>query len=346
MKFVDEVKIYVAGGNGGEGMVAWRREKYVPQGGPDGGDGGNGGCVVFVTDPGLNTLIDFSFNPEIVAADGENGGTKSCFGRAGEDVLRPVPVGTQVFFKGQLVADLSQPGARWIAARGGHGGKGNAFFKTPTNRAPDFAQKGQPGEKFELELVLKSVADVGLVGLPNVGKSTLISVISKAHPKIADYPFTTIRPNLGVVMVKDKRVVVADIPGLIPGAHEGKGLGIKFLKHIERTHVLGHLIDVSQIQNGDETLDRLTDEELEAKVLEQFTQIDFELSAFSENLIKLPRIIIFSKGDLAICERGFRLTEGEFKSRGFKSLLISSVTGLGLEELKQNLAQTVAENRV
>jgi len=235
MRFIDEVKVQVRAGRGGSGAVRFRREKYCPEGGPDGGDGGNGGAVILVTDPGLSTLIDFSFQPHLFASGGANGGENQRGGAAGADLICRVPVGCQVFYNDELVADLNTAGARWVAARGGHGGRGNAFFKSAQNQAPDYAQPGQDADELELRLVLKSVADIGLVGLPNVGKSTLISRISSANPKVADYPFTTLEPHLGVVMLDDARFVVADIPGLIPGAHLGKGLGTDFLKHIERT---------------------------------------------------------------------------------------------------------------
>ena len=220
MRFIDEAKVQVIAGKGGNGSVHWRREKYVPRGGPDGGNGGNGGAVVFVAETGLNTLIDFSFNPRILAENGGAGDANLREGARGKDAIRQVPVGTQVFFQEKLVADLSVPGARWVAARGGRGGKGNAHFKSANRQAPDFAQPGQSGEEFDFRLVLKSVADVGLVGFPNAGKSTLVSTITRSHPKVADYPFTTLRPSLGVVLAGEReRFVMADIPGIIPAKH-------------------------------------------------------------------------------------------------------------------------------
>lgn len=350
MKFKDEARITVSGGHGGAGSVSWRREKYVPLGGPDGGNGGNGGAVILVADPGLNTLIDFSFTPLIKAEDGVNGGGAGCDGRNGEDVVRPVPIGTQVFYKGEMVADLSVAGARWVAARGGVGGKGNRHFKSATNQAPEFAQPGQPGDEYEFTLSLKSVADVGLVGLPNVGKSTLVATLSSARPEVADYPFTTLVPSLGVVMCSGgSRFVIADIPGLIPGAHEGKGLGITFLKHIERTFVLAQLIDVTTKLDGtkQEFLydGEVDDETLRAAAMEQFDAIDFELRAFSEALGNSERLVIFSKADLPFALRAEALTRAELNERGFTTLAISSPANIGIEELKGELARLVAEIR-
>lgn len=337
MRFIDEVTVQIYGGKGGDGSIGWRREKYVPMGGPDGGNGGAGGAVIFRTDPGLNTLIDLSFSPIIRAGGGEAGQGGMKEGKDGENAIVDVPVGTQVYFDGRLVADLSAPGAQWIAARGGIGGKGNSFFKSSTNQSPDYAQRGQPGEERSFRLVLKSVADVGLVGLPNVGKSTLISSISKATPKVADYPFTTLEPHLGVVTVGEHgRFVIADIPGLIPGAHQGKGLGIQFLKHIERTSVLVQIIDATQIDGaGDEGVD------LAAGVREQFEAIDRELAAFSESLALFPRIVVFSKADVELCREAHAASVGYFAERRIATYLISSVTGAGLDVLVNALLPLV-----
>ncbi|MCL4160009.1 UNVERIFIED_CONTAM: hypothetical protein GTU68_008297, partial [Idotea baltica] len=229
------------------GAVSWRREKYLPRGGPDGGDGGDGGAIIFIAASGLNTLLECALNPLIRASAGASGGANGMTGGRGNDSIRRVPLGTQIFYEDTLIADLSVDGAQWIAARGGRGGKGNAHFKSSTNRAPDRAQPGRPGDDRALHLVLKSVADVGLVGLPNVGKSSLLSALSEAHPLVADYPFTTIRPSLGVVSLdSERRFVIADIPGLVEGAHTGKGLGHQFLKHVERTKALVFLVDCNQ----------------------------------------------------------------------------------------------------
>src|SRR5262245_23339174 len=270
MQFVDEVDIHIQSGHGGSGSLSFRREKFVPRGGPDGGNGGLGGSVFAVADPHRNTLVHFQFNPDYKAPRGGNGAGALRSGRAGKDLEIPVPVGTLIHKKdpetGELdqVADLTTPGQRVLLAKGGRGGLGNAHFATSTNRAPRKVQPGEPGEEFDLHLTLKLLADVGLVGFPNAGKSTLISVISAAKPKIANYPFTTLEPNLGVVSADSvpqsssggankgnadvgRTFVVADLPGLIEGAHEGAGLGIRFLRHIERTRVLVHLIDTSDI---------------------------------------------------------------------------------------------------
>lgn len=344
MHFVDEIKVYVRGGKGGDGQVGWRREAHRPRGGPDGGHGGNGGAVIFAATDSTNTLIDFAFQPHLFAENGENGSSNDCIGKSGTDLIVSVPVGCQVYYNEQLVADLSVPGARWVAARGGVGGKGNAHFKTATRQAPDFAQPGQPGDEVELKLVLKSVADVGLVGLPNVGKSTLISKLSAATPKIASYPFTTLHPHLGVVTMENKeRFVVADIPGLIPGASSGKGLGIKFLKHVERTKTIAHLIDVTTAidENTPGCPLDAEDAEIQAQALEQFRVIDQELREFSNELADLPRLIVFSKGDLLPAERAFVLLKEHFSGLGFQSILISSHHESGLAELKSLLLKQV-----
>ncbi|MCC6220433.1 MAG: GTPase ObgE [Deltaproteobacteria bacterium] len=346
MRFIDEVKISVVAGNGGSGCVSWRREKFVPFGGPDGGNGGSGGSVIFQAESGLNTLIDFSFNPIITAENGNDGEANQRTGKNGLDTICKVPVGTQVFFGDKLVADISSGKARWIAARGGNGGKGNAFFKSAVNQAPDFAQTGQAGEKFEFTLILKSIADVGLVGLPNVGKSTFIASISAASPKIADYPFTTLRPNLGVVdLGEDRKFVVADIPGLIPGAHLGKGLGITFLKHIERTKVLAQFIDVSVDSAPNERevnkAEKNDDTYIVEAAIRQFKAIDNELGEFSATLIKLPRIIVFSKGDLSQSEKAYNLTRGVFEEMGFKSYLISAINKQGIKNLLEELYKLI-----
>ncbi len=347
MRFIDEVKIYVSGGHGGNGFVGWRREKYVPMGGPDGGDGGSGGAVVFVASPEINTLIDFSFQPHVRAEGGGAGGGQNLTGHDGEDAVRQVPLGTQVFFRGKLVADLSEPSARWIAARGGHGGKGNAFFRSATNQAPDYSQPGQEGDSFEFTLILKSVADVGLVGFPNVGKSSLITKVSKARPKIADYPFTTLEPNLGVVMLDGgRRIVIADIPGLITGAHEGRGLGIKFLRHVERTSVLAQLIDIGVTIAGDiSNLSFETDQEVREAVELQFGAIDHELRSFSETVAGLPRLIVFSKSDTELSRRAYDLTRESFLSRGFEVFRVSSLDGEGMPELLESLSRAVLKQK-
>ncbi len=347
MKFIDEANVKLIAGHGGAGFVGWRREKFVPMGGPDGGDGGDGGSVIFVAEPGLNSLMDFALNPIIRAKDGTGGGRNQLTGRAGEDVIRKIPVGTQVFYNENLIADLAVPGARWVAARGGRGGKGNAFFKSSTNQSPTHAQSGQPGEIFQFQLVLKSVADVGLIGFPNAGKSTFISRISAARPKIAEYPFTTLQPNLGVVSLdQDRQFVVADIPGLIPGAHQGKGLGIRFLKHIERTAVLAQFIDVTSSWEDLVPPEDENESALAEFALLQFQVIEKELGAFSETLLSYPRIVIFSKADLPTARIAYHAASEALKKQGIESFLISSVTGEGIKECNERLYQLVHDSRM
>ena len=288
--FVDEVDIHVAAGHGGSGALSFRREKFVPRGGPDGGNGGIGGSVFAVADPHRNTLVHFRFNPDYKAPRGGNGAGALRTGRGGRDLDIPVPVGTLIYSKdpdtGELyqVADLTVPGQRVQLAKGGRGGLGNAHFATSTNRAPRKVQPGEEGEEFDLHLKLKLLADVGLVGYPNAGKSTLISVISAAKPKIADYPFTTLTPNLGVVALSgDRSFVVADVPGLIEGAHEGHGLGHQFLRHIERTKVLIHLVDVSGASGRDPVAD--------------FDTIRRELELYNPSLLAKPHLVAANKID-------------------------------------------------
>src|SRR6266700_8100426 len=320
--FIDRVKIRVQGGHGGNGVTAFRREKFVPRGGPSGGDGGRGGDVWLVADSSLNTLLHLRYNPEHIANRGMHGEGSNRSGREGADEIVRVPVGTQVFdvSSGELLQDLAEDGARWRVARGGRGGFGNARFATSTNRAPRYHQEGSEGEKYELQLELKLLADVGLVGFPNAGKSTLISTISAAKPKIADYPFTTLEPHLGVVDLGDFRTfVVADIPGLIEGAHEGAGLGDRFLRHIERTKLLLHLVDVSSLST--------------IEPVENYEVINRELAAYDATLAARPQIVVATKVDaLDEPDRLQRLRErAEIDGRSF--FAISSVSGAGVAEL-------------
>ena len=334
MKFVDQASVQVYAGAGGAGSMHMRREKFVPKGGPDGGNGGKGGNVIFKASETLNTLIDYNYAPIIKAGYGTSGDVNLMTGADGSDKICLLPIGTQVFFGDKLVADLSKPGAIWLAAKGGRGGKGNAHFKNSQRQAPDFAQSGEPGEAFEFRLELKSVADVGLVGLPNAGKSSLISVISEAKPKIASYPFTTLRPSLGVVSLNvNARFVVADIPGLIPEAHKGKGLGIQFLKHIERTSVLAHLVDSSAYPT-------LEFDEQVAKVREDIKKIEIELEAFSPELMTRPRVLVFTKSDVDEVNEIYETLKNEYDH--LNVFLISSATNSGLEELKNMLYQLVS----
>ncbi len=332
MKFIDEVKIRVAAGKGGNGCVSFRREKYVPRGGPDGGDGGTGGSVVIEATERKHSLLDFRYRNIFAASSGRGGEGQNRNGRGGENIVLEVPVGTIVKDPetGDILADLKEPGQRWTAAAGGRGGKGNAHFTSSTHRTPRFAQEGGAGEERELRLELKLIADVGLVGLPNAGKSTLISAISAARPKIADYPFTTLVPNLGVVRYDEDAppFVVADVPGLIEGAHEGAGLGVRFLKHIERTRILVHVVDISSLPADD--------------LLKPFRQIEFELSSYSQFLGEKPRIIVLNKIDLV--PEDFTHQAGEhYKQLGSPVLLISSLKKKGLRDLVRLLTSMLAE---
>src|SRR5215472_12644645 len=335
--FVDEAKIRVKAGDGGNGCMAFRREKFVPRGGPSGGDGGKGGDVMMESSERHNTLVHFRFNPEYKAERGRHGEGSNKTGREGEDVLLKVPVGTIVYDtdSGEMVHDFSYADDRIVIARGGRGGRGNAQFKTSTHQAPREHEDGRPGEERTLRLELKLLADVGLVGFPNVGKSTLISRISAARPKIADYPFTTLEPNLGVVVVGDPpneiSFVVADIPGLIEGAHQGAGLGVQFLRHIERTRLLVHLLDVSDASSRPDPV-------------KDFEVITGELKSFGAELEKKPMILAASKCDVANKEKLSKLKRFA-KKQGFELFAISAVTGEGIEKLMFAMAEKVEEIR-
>jgi len=328
--FIDEARILVKAGDGGNGCLAFRREKFVPRGGPSGGDGGRGGDVVLVSTVHQNTLLQFRFNPEHKAERGRHGEGSQRTGAEGRSLDVQVPVGTVVYDEstGERLYDFTQPGERFTVARGGKGGKGNARFATSTHQAPTEHEPGRPGEEKRLRLELKLLADVGLVGFPNAGKSTLISRISAARPKIADYPFTTLEPNLGVVQFADFRsFVVADIPGLIEGAHLGHGLGVQFLRHIERTRLLAHLVDVSDASGRDP--------------VEDFETVMQELASFSDDLVKKPMILVATKMDAAQdAERVARLRTLAAE-RGLACFEISSVTGQGIEALKFAMAERV-----
>lgn len=328
--FLDYVKIFIKAGNGGNGAVSFHREKYVPNGGPDGGDGGNGGNIVFEADKNLNNLVDFKFKKHFRAENGMNGAGRNCTGKSGEDLVIKVPVGTVVkdTRTGEIVADLFEEGDRFVALTGGRGGKGNARFAHAQRQAPGFSQLGETTEEHQVTLELKTIADVGLVGFPNVGKSTLLSVLTSAKPKIANYHFTTINPNLGVVQMFDDSFVIADIPGLIEGASEGAGLGHYFLRHIERVRLIVHVVDVS----GSEGRDPYDD----------YLKIRAELAAYSEKLASTPEIIVASKTDL-IADGAAEAVESLRRKTGKEVYPVSSVTHQGLDELLKVMKRKVDE---
>jgi GTP-binding protein len=328
--FIDEARILVKAGDGGNGCLAFRREKYVPRGGPSGGDGGRGGDVVLVADEHENTLLKFRFNPEHKAERGRHGEGSNRTGAEGHSIDLDVPVGTVVYDEatGERLFDFTEPGQRFTVARGGKGGRGNARFATSTHQAPTEHEPGHPGEEKRLRLELKLLADVGLVGFPNAGKSTLISRISAAHPKIADYPFTTLEPSLGVVQLENYRsFVVADIPGLIEGAHLGHGLGIQFLRHIERTRLLAHLVDVSDASGRDPVRD--------------FETVMEELASFSDELAHKPMLVVATKMDVAQDAARVASLRDLAAERGLPYFEISGVTGLGIDALKRAMADRV-----
>jgi len=320
--FFDEAKIYVKAGDGGNGMVSFRREKYVPRGGPSGGHGGKGGDVIFQVNPQLNTLVHFKNRSHFRAERGEHGGAKDMTGAEGKDEIIAVPPGTMVYNAetGVLLADLTEPGQRVIIAPGGRGGRGNASFKTSRNQAPKIAENGLLGPELWLKLELKLIADVGLLGMPNAGKSTLLSVVSEARPKIADYPFTTLQPNLGVVLLNHRDLVMADIPGLIEGAHLGAGLGHEFLRHVERSRFLVHLLNGA---NPDPVAD--------------FHQLNEELALFSPQLAKKPQLVVLNKIDLPEAQAHWEAVQAAAQTVGWPSHQISAVTKKGVEELVYQL---------
>lgn len=330
--FLDEVVFMVKGGDGGDGVVSFRREKYIDKGGPDGGDGGDGGSVILQVDEGLSTLTDYRYQKLRVAEKGRNGAGSNMHGRNGNDLILRVPPGTIVYDadSGDLLADLVEEGQEFVVAQGGKGGRGNARFKKSTRQVPRYAEKGLPGESRTIRLELKLLADVGLIGFPNVGKSTLISVVSEARPKIASYHFTTLTPVLGVVNIGDyKSFVMADIPGLIEGAHQGVGLGFEFLKHVERTRLLVHVLDVSGIEGRDP--------------LEDFRLINNELEQYNKELAERPQIVALNKIDLlADQEQIVRVTE-ELNNMGYEVFPISAVSKKGIKELIYRIADLLDE---
>ncbi len=329
--FVDTAKILIKSGDGGNGKVSFHRSAMVQKGGPDGGDGGRGGSIVFEADPGMRTLLDFRYQRKYEAVDGEPGGANKCFGKDGEDLIIKVPVGTVIreMESGRVVADMYVPGERRMVLRGGRGGWGNVHYATPTRQAPNFAQPGQKTKGYEVSLELKTIADVGLVGFPNVGKSTMLSVVTRARPKIANYHFTTLSPNLGVAEVDGKSFLVADIPGLIENAHEGAGLGHDFLRHVERTRLLVHVIDAS----GSEDRDPVQD----------FEQINKELRLYSAVLAGRPQIVAANKTDLPDAEVYLEELTNHCKAQGYEVYPVSAATNQGLLELMRAVAKKLAD---
>jgi len=331
MQFVDQVEIFVKGGDGGNGLVAYRREKHKPRGGPSGGDGGRGGSVVLEAQARLNTLVDLRYKKNYHAERGHDGGPNDRHGKNGADLILRVPVGTTVIepSTGRVLADLTQDGQQCVASKGGAGGRGNASFATSTLQTPKFAEKGEPTDEAHVILELKLLADVGLIGYPSVGKSTLIARISSAKPKIADYPFTTLVPNLGVVSIEDTSFVVADMPGLIEGAHNGAGLGHQFLRHIERTRILVHLIDVSGFSGRDPMHD--------------FDAINEELKAHSEKLAGLQQLVALNKSDMAESREIVAQLRPELEGRDLEVFEISALTGMGVQPLLYRIAAKLEE---
>lgn len=329
MQFLDEVEIEVKAGDGGDGAVAFRREKYVPLGGPSGGDGGRGGSVYLEVNPRLNTLLAFQHRKRLSAQDGAPGRNKNQTGRDGEDLVAPVPPGTVVRDKvtGALLADLVRPGQRVCVVQGGRGGKGNQHYATPRNQAPRYAQRGEPGAARTLSLELRLIADAGIAGVPNAGKSTLLSVVSAARPKIADYPFTTLQPNLGVARIDEERaLVLADIPGLIAGAHAGIGLGHEFLRHIVRTRILIHLLD-GAAENP----------------LEDFRTVNEELRLFDARLAAKPQLVVLNKMDLPMARDRWPALRDALQAQGYEAAAISAVTGEGVRDMLFRAAALVEQ---
>lgn len=330
MKFLDQAKIYIQSGDGGAGCVSFRREKYIEFGGPNGGDGGKGGSVYIEAVPNLNTLIDFRYHQHFKARKGQNGMGSDKTGSKGEDIVIKVPVGTEILADDQetLIADMIEPGQRFLIAKGGDGGRGNAQFKTSVNQAPRYAEPGWPGQEMWVWLRLKVIADIGLVGMPNAGKSTFLSVVTKARPKIADYPFTTLHPNLGVAWVDNYEMVIADIPGLIEGAHEGVGLGDRFLKHVERCSALLHLIDG-------------TDKD----VVAVYKAIRRELDLYNDVLARKPEVIVLNKADAVEPDEMAKKQKALEKATGKKVFVISAVAKQGLFDCLREVNQYITRDR-
>lgn len=322
MKFLDEAKIYLKAGDGGNGACSFRHEKFIEFGGPDGGCGGKGADIVFIAQNNLNTLIDFRYQQHFKAPRGQNGMGRNCTGASGKDMIINVPVGTEIVMDDgkTVLCDMTKEDQRFVAAKGGQGGRGNEFFKTSTNQAPEFAEEGQPGEELWVWLRLKLIADIGLVGLPNAGKSTFLTAVTRARPKIADYPFTTLHPNLGVASIDDKEILIADIPGLIEGASEGAGLGDKFLKHVERCGALIHLIDATA-----------------EDVVTPYKTIRHELENYSETLAQKPELVVLNKADAVLPEEMADKVKKLKKTTKKEVFVISGVAHTGLTELLRAL---------
>lgn len=330
--FIDRAKIQIKAGNGGDGKVSFHREKYITAGGPDGGDGGKGGDIVFEVDGGLSTLIDFRYKRKYVAPSGENGGASNRSGKSGKELVIKVPPGTLVKDEktGRILADMTEHGKKVVIAKGGKGGKGNQHFATPTRQMPSFARAGDVGEEYDVLLELKLIADVGLVGFPNAGKSTILSIVSAAEPKIADYPFTTLEPNLGVVRVdQGKSFVMADIPGLIEGAHEGVGLGHEFLRHVERTRLLLHVVDLAAVDGRDPISD--------------FDTINEELRKYNPKLAERPQIIAANKVDLPDGQDNLEEFKKYVEEKGFSVFPLSAATNKGIKELVNHISAKLDE---
>ncbi|MBI5663780.1 MAG: GTPase ObgE [Nitrospirae bacterium] len=334
MQFIDQVKVNIKAGDGGRGCVSFRREAYVPRGGPNGGDGGKGDDIYFKATGAINTLLDIKYQQLYRAEKGQHGMGKNMHGKCGKDLIIPVPLGTLIrdFETDEILCDLTEENQEFLAAKGGRGGLGNTHFKSATRQAPRFAQPGEPGEERTLMLELKLLADVGLIGLPNAGKSTLISALSSARPKIADYPFTTLVPNLGVVKLPEyKSFVIADIPGLIEGAHSGTGLGFQFLRHVERTSVLLHLVDISDMAEGDP--------------VDNLEKINKELELFSPDLIKKPQAVAGTKLDIKGDGKRLDTLAQYCNDKQYVFFPVCAVTGKGLKDLSKYLAKIVEEHK-
>ncbi len=327
MKFLDQVKIYIKAGNGGDGSPSFRREKFIEFGGPDGGDGGNGGSVVLISERNLNTLIDYRYQQHHKAQRGDNGSGQNRTGKGGDDLILKVPIGTQVFEEDNktLIYDFKKEGEKFVAAAGGKGGLGNTRFKSSTNRAPKKFTKGTKGEEFTIWLQLKTIADIGIIGLPNAGKSSLLAAITNANPKIANYKFTTLNPNLGVAQYDNKEVVLADIPGLVEGAHEGVGLGIQFLKHIERCKSLLHLIDITNLD-----------------IKESYDQVKKELANYSSEMMKKKEIVVLNKTDLVDKDIIDEIILEFSKNINCEIITLSTLDKNSIAQLKSKLINYVA----